>query len=316
MSKKTRNWIIGLNVGLLFLCALSVGGGMLFYNMMNGQDLGLGGDAVALIKVEGAIEAGDAPPDVFGSTTSGAYSERIVRQLKEANDDPAVKAIVLRVDSPGGGVVASDEIYEQVAAIEKPVLVSMGTMAASGGYYVSAPADEIWANPNTLTGSIGVISQFINVEGLIDEYGVDVTTIKSGANKDIGSMYREMTAEEQAIWQSIVDECYDGFVKIIVEGRGLDEQTVRNLADGRVYTGQQALKLGLVDNLGNIDQVIDRAAELGGIQGEPRLIDYDTDAPLFSSLWGAFNQPSPVEELQDLLHLKTGATLMYLYTGN
>lgn len=315
MNKKTRNWIIGLSVGLLLLCALSVGGGMLFYNMMNGQDLSLGGDAVALIRVEGTIQGGDAPTDMFNSA-SGAYSERIVRQLKLAADDTGVKAVVLRVDSPGGGVVASDEIYEQVAAMEKPVLVSMGTMAASGGYYISAAADEIWANPHTLTGSIGVISQFINVQEFIDEYGIDVTTIKSGANKDTGSMYREMTEDELAIWQSIIDESYDGFVKIIVEGRDLDEATVRKLADGRVYTGQQALKLGLVDNLGNIDQVVDRAAELGGIKGEPRLINYDTDAPLLGSLWGAFSQPSPVEEMKDFLHVNTGPTLMYLYTGN
>lgn len=315
MNKKKLYWIIGLSIGLLLICGCSVGFSLLFYNSLSGQDLGVG-DAVALIRVEGVIQGGEAPTDVFGNAGGGAFSDSLVRQLKQADENPDVKAVVMRVDSPGGGVVASDEIYEQVIAMEKPVLVSMGTMAASGGYYISAPATEIWANRHTLTGSLGVISQFISVAGFLDEYGIDVTTITSGDNKDTGSMYRTMREDEVAVWQAIINESYDVFVQIIAEGRGLDEATVRELADGRVYTGQQALDLGLIDNLGNLQNTIDRAAELGGIEGEPRIIEYNDYVPLFGSLWGAMNRPSPVEELQELLHISTGPTLMYLYTGN
>jgi protease-4 len=316
VNKKRVFWIIGLSLAVLVICGFSVGFSLLLYGAMKNQG-GFGtGSAVAVIRVEGVIQPGEPPPDIFGNPTIGAYSARIVRQLKQANESSQIKAVVLRIDSPGGGVVASDEIYEQVMAMDKPVVISMGTLAASGGYYISAPADEIWANRHTLTGSIGVIIQFISVEDFIAEYGIDVTTVKSGNNKDTGSLYRDMTPEEEALWQTIIDQSYDVFVQIIADGRGLDEETVRELADGRVYTGQQALELGLVDNLGNLAEATKRAAELGGIKGEPRIIDYGRDGSLFGGFTGAFHQPSPVEELQELLHLNTPPTLMYLYTGN
>jgi len=317
MSKKTVYWIIGISVTLLMLCGCISGFGLLLYSAMSGSGGPSFGDAVAIIRVEGVIQAGEPPTDIFGGAAEGAYSDRIVQQLKHADADPDVKAIILRVDSPGGGVVASDEIYEQMTKMEKPVIVSMGTMAASGGYYVSAPADEIWANRHTLTGSIGVIIQFVNIEGFAEEYGIEATTITSGANKDTGSLFRAMRPEEEAIWQAIIDESYDVFVQIIAAGRGLDEAAVRKLADGRVYTGQQALELGLVDNLGNLPKVVGRAAELGGIADDPpRVIDYGQEAPLFGGMWGALNRPSPVEELQEILHLDASPGLMYLYTGN
>jgi len=314
--KKSTIWAGVILLVLLVFCGLSVGFGLLAYNLMNGDASFSTGDAVAVIYVEGVIQAGDPPVDVFGAPAQGAYSNLVVRQLKSANSNDRVKAVVLRIDSPGGGVVASDEIYEQVAAMDKPVVVSMGTLAASGGYYISAPTDEIWANRHTFTGSIGVIMQFVNIEGFMEEYGLEANVIKSGANKDSGSMFRAMTAEEEAMWQEIINESYDVFVQIVADGRHIDEETVRQLADGRVYTGQQALELGLVDELGNLPAVIDRAAELGGIDGEPAIIDYKQDAPLLGGLFGQLAGPSPVEELRQMLHLQTSPSLMYLYTGN
>lgn len=315
MKKKTLLWIFGIAFALLFFCGASVLFGVLAFNMIEGKSTFVSDNSVAIVRVEGVIQSGDAPVDVFGSTAEGAYSNNIVRQLKSANDDPKVKAVVLRVDSPGGGVVASDEIYEQMIAMTKPVVVSMGTMAASGGYYVSAPADEIWANRHTLTGSIGVIIQFVNIAGFMEKYGIGANAVTSGVNKDTGSMYREMTADELAIWQGIIDDAYNIFVDIIVEGRGLDEETVRTLADGRVYTGNQALDLGLVDRLGNLDESIQRAAELGGIEGEPNIVDFSTAPPILPSLFGALEQQSPIDELQDLLKFSTHPSLMYIYSG-
>jgi len=205
---------------------------------------------VAIVRVEGVILSGDPPVDPF-STPAGAYSGGVVDHLKQAEEDPDVKAIVLRVDSPGGSVVGSDEIYQQLLVMTKPVVVSMGELAASGGYYVSAPADEIFANPGTLTGSIGVISQFVQIADLLDEYGVEVTTIKSGEFKDFGSLYRSMSEKEKAAWQAIIDETYAEFVRIVADGRELPVDEVRELADGRIYSGRQALELELVDQLGN-----------------------------------------------------------------
>jgi len=315
MSKKTGYWIGGITLALLLICALSFGFGTLIAGSLN-RDSGLtGGESVALIRVEGVIQAGKPPGDLFGSSAAGAYSDTIVEHLKQANENNNIKAVILRINSPGGGVVASDEIYEQVAAMDKPVLVSMGTMAASGGYYISAPATEIWANRHTLTGSIGVIIQFVNLEGLLEEYGIEADVVKSGNNKDTGSLFRAMTENEKEIWQAIIDESYDVFVQIIVTGRGLDEEAVRQLADGRVYTGQQAFDLGLVDNLGNLGDVIDRAAELADIEGEPNIIEYGQPPSLFGGLLDGLKQPSPAEELQDLLHVNTGPIPLYLYTG-
>jgi len=202
-----------------------------------------------------------------------------------------------------------------VAAMTKPVVVSMGEMAASGGYYISAPADEIFANPDTLTGSIGVISQFINVGELLKEYGVEVTTIKSGEFKDEGSPFRPMTEEEIANWQAIIDEAYDGFVQVVADGRGLSVEQVKGLADGRVFTGRQALELGLVDRLGNLPDATRRAAELGGIEGEPRIIEYQPPLGLFQTLFELARPSDPLSGVLELLDRSHEPALQYLYVG-
>ena len=273
------------------------------------------GPGVAVVRVEGIIVSGDAPVSPFGTQSSIAYSGRVVRHLKWAQDNSSVKAVVLRVDSPGGSVVASNEIWQQMTAMTKPVVVSMGEMAASGGYYVSAPADQIFANPDTLTGSIGVIAQFLDLSQLLAEYGVAATTVKSGKFKDEGSMFRPMTGEEKAVWQTIIDEAYAGFVTVVADGRGLPVEDVKKVADGRVYTGRQAKELKLVDELGNLPEAVKRAGELGGIAGAPEILEYREPLDFFQDLFKMIGPSDPLANLVALLDRGHGPALQYLYTS-
>jgi protease IV len=235
------------------------------------------GPAVGVIRAVGALQTESDPLD-YASVTS---SNDLVDLIDQAAADSDIKAVVLTVNSPGGSVVASDEIHHALEELGKPVVVVMGEVAASGGYYISAGADWIIANPNTLTGSIGVISQFPNAEGLMEKVGVEFVVITSGPRKDFGSPYREMTDQERQYWQSMVDEIYDGFVRVVAQGRGLTEEQVRELADGSVYTGTRALDLGLIDALGHEDDAIAKAADLGGIDGEPRVVEYAPSTGFF-----------------------------------
>ncbi|HWP35040.1 MAG TPA: signal peptide peptidase SppA [Thermodesulfobacteriota bacterium] len=196
-----------------------------------------------------------------------------VQALRRHAKDRSVRAVVLRIDSPGGGVGASQEIYEEVERLRtragKTVVASMGAVAASGGYYIALAADRIVANPGTITGSIGVIVQLFNLEGLGEKVGVRATVIKSGPFKDIGSPARPLTEEDRRILQGVVDDVYEQFVAAVRERRGLSEAEVRRLADGRILSGRQAKAAGLVDRLGNLWTAIHEAAELAGIPGEP-----------------------------------------------
>ncbi len=270
------------------------------------------GDVVAIVRVEGTLVSGKGE-DWLLSDSGNVYSESIIEELRRAEGSPSVKAIVLRVNSPGGGVVASDEIYRALLEIEKPVVVSMSEVAASGGYYISCGADEIVANPTTLTGSIGVIGASPNLEGLLDKIGIEVTVIKSGDMKDSLGPYREPTEEELEYYQRIIDEAYAQFVGIVAEGRDLPLEEVREIADGRVYTGLQALELGLVDQLGNFPEAIDLAAELGGIEGEPQIIDYGGPPTLMDVLLGAVRRLSPPISVDDFLGIERHFTIKYLY---
>jgi len=317
MKRKTWYWIIGLTLLGLVVCGVFVGLGVMVSESFGGGSDGLAfGDAVALVRVEGTIMPGEAPaPSPFSTDVGVAYSQTVINRLQRANDNADVKAVVLVVDSPGGSVYASDEIYQQIQQMNKPIITAMGSLAASGGYFVAAPTQEIWASPHTLTCSIGVISQFINVEDFAEEYGITAVTIKSGEFKDTGNPFREFNEADRELWQAIIDEAYAEFVRIVAEGRDMTEADVREVADGRVCTGKQAQAMGLVDELGYLPDVIDRAATLGNIEGEPRIIEYGTDGGFFGSLGKILYRPSPVEQLQEMLHYQVGSPLMYLYVS-
>ena len=271
------------------------------------------GDAVAIVRVEGTILSSDDTDDF----TSGASSGVVMADLRKAVADDSVKAIVLRVDSPGGSVTGSAQIYELLCDIEKPIIVSMAGVAASGGYYVSAPADYIFARPDTVTGSIGVIMTLFNAEELIDEIGVDVINITSGPNKALGSSWDELTPEQRTILEEFIDEAYDDFVQIIVDGRSLDESTVRQIADGRIYSGRQAQANGLVDELGNFQDAISKAAELGGISGEPRIVEYEHLPTLESFLAGLSSRlnQSQADQALEAIEEFTLPSIEYRYVG-
>ncbi len=220
-----------------------------------------GEDRIALVRIEGAI----------------LDSNQTVTELKRFGKTPRVKAIVLRIDSPGGGVVPSQEIHDAVKRVrnkhKKIVVASMGSVAASGGYYIAAATDHIMANPGTLTGSIGVIMEIVNLEGLFKKVGVKSVVIKSGRHKDLASPFREMSAEDRRILQSVLDDVHQQFIQAVAEGRSLSPDDVRLLADGRIFTGRQAQDIHLVDGLGNLDDAIHVAADLAGIEGEPKVVE-------------------------------------------
>jgi len=244
------------------LLLLGIGLGLLFLVNLFFPDLDLSmEDRVALIRVEGVI----------------LDSRETISELKRFADNPYVKAIVLRIDSPGGGVVPSQEIFDAVQRIRnknnKAVVASMGTVAASGGYYIAAATDRIIANPGTLTGSIGVIMETANVEGLLKKIGVEGIVVKSGKFKDVGSPLRKMTDEEQALLQSVMDDVHKQFIDAVAEGRAMEVDTVQALADGRIFTGRQAKEAKLIDELGNLDDAIQLAADIAGIEGEPKVVE-------------------------------------------
>ena len=248
------------------------------------------GPAVALLEINGIITAGGDESGFPGLLNiAGTTPGSLIPLIKAAAADTDVKALLIKVNSPGGAVVATDEIHHALeTAIDKPIMVLMGDVAASGGVYVSMAADHIMANPNTLTGSIGVrLNDILEYGDLLQRLGVDVTTIKAGALKDIGSSTRPMTNEEQAILQRVVDDSYANFVTIVAEGRGLSEEAVREFADGRIFTGEAAVDLGLVDSLGYEVDAIAQAGELGGIVGAPRVIRYGNAGTLLDQILSA-----------------------------
>ena len=235
---------------------------------------------IAVIPLSGTITSGGSSLLSGSSITPGLVSN----YLTKAENDRAVKAIVLRIDSPGGEVEASQEILLQIERVKetKPVVVSMGSMAASGGYYISTAADKIVALPTTETGSIGVISYQMNVQGLLDKLGIDVQVFKGGKYKDMYSGFRDLTPEEEAIIQAMVDEFYDQFVGVVAQGRGLNTEDVRNLATGQLYSGTEAKELGLIDELGDLDTAINLAGQLAGI--ETARVEYYQQPGLISRL--------------------------------
>ncbi len=276
-------WILAGGFALLILSSLFL------------PDLDLPGeDRIALIRVEGAI----------------LDSHQTVTELKRFGKSPAVKAIVLRIDSPGGGVVPSQEIHDAVKRVrdkhKKKVVASMGSVAASGGYYIAAATDHIVANPGTLTGSIGVIMELANLEGLFKKVGVKSIVIKSGRYKDLASPFRELSTEDRRILQSVLDDVHHQFIQAVADGRSLPVSVVKPLADGRIFTGRQAKEVNLVDELGNLDDAIQVAADLAGIAGEPKVVEprkrFSIRDLLESLLFGSLLE----------LHFQPGLNLKYL----
>ena len=220
-----------------------------------------GGERVAVVRIEGVI----------------VDSRDAIEELRKFRENPNVKAIVLRIDSPGGGVVPSQEIYSEVLKTRTEgrvkVVTSMGNLAASGGYYIAAATDRIVANPGTLTGSIGVIMELANVRGLMEKVGVQSVVIKSGKHKDLASPFRAMSVEDRAILQTVLDDVHDQFIQAVAAGRAMKVDQVRDLADGRIFTGRQARTVKLVDELGDLQDAIKLAGKMGGIAGEPRVVE-------------------------------------------
>jgi len=262
MSDDTRERPAKRGIVRRVLWALGIGMGVLFLINLIFPDLDISmEDRVGVIRIEGVI----------------LDSQSTIGELKRFGENPSVKAIVLRIDSPGGGVVPSQEIHDAVQRVRnknnKAVIASMGSVAASGGYYIAVATDRIMANSGTLTGSIGVIMEMANVEGLLKKIGVEGVVIKSGRFKDVGSPLRKMSDEEHELLQSVMDDVHRQFIEAVAAGRGLDVTVVQALADGRIFTGRQAKDSKLVDELGDLEAAIQLAADVAGIEGVPKVIE-------------------------------------------
>jgi protease IV len=261
MSKSTKWFLAILGIFLLTGVLFTVAIVSLVGTMGNRTETVTtgSGDKIGVVELQGVITS----------------SEDFVRQVKKFREQSSIRAILIRIDSPGGGVVASQEMYEEVRKAResgKPVVVSMGALAASGGYYVACGASRLVANRGTLTGSIGVISEFLQLHDLLGKVGVDVKTIKAGKLKDAGSSTRVMTEADQKYFQALMDDVHRQFITVVQEERDLDSAEVRELADGRVFTGEQAVEAGLVDTIGTYEDAILITADLAGITGEPSLV--------------------------------------------
>jgi len=249
---------------LFFLLALTalVGGTLVCVSLLFTLGRGISrldfGQKVGVIEVSGAI----------------TEAEDTLERLKQFREDDTIRAIVIRINSPGGGVGPSQEIYSEIRKTipTKKVVASLGSVAASGGYYLAAAANGIVANPGTITGSIGVILGYTDLQEVFRKIGLAPVVIKSGTFKDMGSPLRAMSKEEQAILQGFVDKIHQQFVQAVAQGRNMDIAAVAQLADGRIYSGEEALGLGLVDRLGNLTDAIEWAGRLGGIEGDPNVV--------------------------------------------
>lgn len=269
-----KRWLVGCAV-LFAGTVATVGLAFLVVSVTlekDGLSLGPLGRRVGLVEIIGDIDE----------------SEGVVEQLERMRRDSSVRAVVIRLNSPGGGVAASQEIHEAVQKVReegKPVIASMGGVAASGAYYVACAADSIVANPGTLTGSIGVIMSFPNTEELFRKVGLKLEVVKTGKFKDIGSLARPMTAEERELLQTVLSNVYDQFVDAISEGRNLDREDILPYADGRIFSGDQARDYGFVDRLGDLNDAVLLAAGMAGIQGRPTVVKKERHKVSFFDLF-------------------------------
>ncbi len=268
--KRKRVLIIILVIVLLFLITVL----QTFRVLMGSSAVG---EKVAILDISGIITKSDST----------------IKLIHTYRDDPNVKAIILRLNTPGGSVAPVQEIFSELRKLEKPLVASMGSTAASGGYYIACAANTIVANPGTLTGSIGVIMQFTKIRGLYDKVGLEHQVIKSGQFKDSGSMFRDLSEDDIAILQKTVDDVHNQFVEAISESRKdtLTRDEIVNLADGRIFSGRQALEHKLVDKLGNLQDAIIVAGELGNIEGKPKVLRRERRYSLLEQLIGIKHNP-------------------------
>lgn len=294
LQKKKRSSMSYIVVLLALITIIVVSLAAIFYGLGFGGNLG-SSEKIAVIYVQGSMLTGNIPAGLGYAT-----SEEISENIRRAVADKEVKAIVLRINSPGGSPAAAQEIAIEIEKAQEkgiPVIVSMGDLAASAAYYISASADYIFANPSTSTGSIGVIWVFENLSSFYEEEGIDYYISKSGEFKDMGGSWRGLTDEEKEYADTVVMDSYEDFVTQVAEGRHMSRSEVKSLADGRIYTGSRAKELGLVDDFGNLYDAIDKAADLGGIEGEPKVV-YMNRASLSRLLLGSESDDSNEETRQ------------------
>lgn len=290
---KQQKWMVAAIVLLPVVAGMLV----LAYDQATGGGM-LSGGKVALVHIEDVI----------------IESEPVTRQLKTYAEDPTVKALVLRLNSPGGAVAASQEIYQAVRDFRgtgKPVVVSMGNVAASGAYYIACAADRVYAVKGTLTGSIGVVMTLSRVHKLFDKVGIERESITTGRYKDAGSPYREMTEEERAYLQGVIDDSYEQFVADVCESRGMDPDSLRPLAQGQIYTGRQAYEAGLVDTLGNFHAAVAEARALAGLPEDAGVVQRDASMPNWMELLQG-RLPGATEFVREVLYR---GGMYYLYEG-
>ncbi len=287
---KTLLYLI-LGAGLLLVVTSIVS------SLFRDDGMGGGSEAIALVEVRGMI----------------TESQEVVRQLAKYRDADHIRGIVVRIDSPGGGVAPSQEIYDavlRVKASQKKIYASMGSVAASGGYYIASAADTIFANPGTLTGSIGVIMAFSNVEELIEKVGIRPEVIKSGKFKDAGSPVKPLSKEDRELLQRLVDDVQEQFIEAVSEGRQMPPEDVQKVADGRVFTGRQALEMNMVDRLGGLQDSIEHLAEQVGIQGTPKVVQETEKVHLLDWLM----QAAFYRELKSSFTAERIPSLQFLWT--
>jgi protease-4 len=287
-----KSFLIFLGVIFLFMVVSSIIGSFFSDGIMESDN------QIAIVEIKGMI----------------SESRATVQQLRKFQHNPKVKGIIVRIDSPGGAVGPSQEIYNAVARIrdegDKKIFASLGSVAASGGYYIASAADTIFANPGTLTGSIGVIMAFSNIQDLIEKIGIRPEVIKSGAFKDAGSPVRSISKEERKLLQNLVDDVHQQFVEDVAKGRNLPNEDIGRLADGRVYTGRQAFELKMVDRMGGLQDAIDLLATQAGIEGAPKIVQEEEKVPFMDWLL----QSSIRKNLTETLSPQSSPSLQFLWT--
>ncbi|MBI4778301.1 signal peptide peptidase SppA [Candidatus Desantisbacteria bacterium] len=303
--------LIGGGILVLCLVAIIIGICLVFSQGTTKEQKGIATaiisqKKIAVVRIYGEISFQSQAEEMWGGSVKSA--DRIVKRLSAIKNDPSIKAVILRINSPGGTVAATQEIYNQIKELKKcnkKVVVSIGDIGASGAYYVACPADKIVANAGSLIGSIGVIMHLPEASNLLEKIGVNLRVIKSGQHKDIGSIARPMSEEEREILQGVIDDAYGQFYRAVKNGRqNISDNRLKELADGRIFTGQQAKKAGLIDEIGDYQQTITITAQLAGIEGTPAIIEEDEPFQWLKGLIEGFSS-TPVSLLKNSSLLKS-----------